>query len=185
MTNCKELGKLPLGSIVLVVVSIKKYMQTNNEILKMLCNEKKCHGIYISVNRPYKNLLKILKENNIDVKKLFFIDAITKTAGGSEKKDSYLLVGSPQALTEISITLGQVAKSIPDKHKFLFLDSISTLLMYNQDKVVAKFVHSLTTKLREWEMGGVLLTMKKETDEKMISLLNQFSDKLISVNGGE
>jgi len=181
----KELTDLPKHFIVLIVSTSGHYLQNNLEILKILLNEKKQSGIYINVSRSCDNISEMMVSNGIEISRLFFIDCITLTSGfKSDKKDSVMYVNSPSDLTEISIVLDQLVQTIPTQDRFLFLDSLSALLVYNSQNITSKFAHFLSVKLRQWKITGILITLEKETDEKLLSLLSQFADKIIFADGG-
>lgn len=178
----KELVNLPDKYIILVIVSAMRYVETNVNLLKIFCNEKNLSGIYITVNRPYENISSLLDTNKVNTSNLFFIDAITKTINiASRRTEHCLYISSAESLTELSIAVSEAVKVIHGE-KFLFLDSLSTLLMYNSSGTITKFAHFLTTKIREWGIKGVLVSLEKETDEKLISQLTQFVDKVIVVD---
>lgn len=180
----KELKSLPNGYIILILVDAVNYVRVNLEILKYLLNKKKIPGIYITVNRPYENMVKTLEQNGIDTKKLFFIDAITQTVGGNpERKDSVIFVASPQNLTDVGIALSEALESIKASDKFLFLDSLSTLLIYNSTGTIAKFSHFIASKMRLEGFKGIFISIEKETDETLIKTLSQFCDKTIRYGG--
>jgi len=182
----KELADLPENFIVLLIVPAEKYAEANSELLKYMVTEKNLQGIYITINKPYKSILEQLKKDKIDPKKIFFIDAITQTAGGTpEKTDEVLYMASPQNLTDMGIALEQALQSIQAKEKFLFLDSLNTLLIYNSADTVASFTHFLTGKIRVMGLKGVFISLKKDTDHQLIEMLSQFGDKIIYLNGGK
>jgi KaiC/GvpD/RAD55 family RecA-like ATPase len=180
----KEFDSLPDGYVVLILVDVINYVKVNLEILKYLLNKKRIPGIYITINRPYENMIKTLKKNGIDVKKLFFIDCITQTVGGNpEKKEGVLFVASPQSLTDIGIALSEALESIKAPDKFLFLDSLSTLLIYNNSGTIAKFSHFIASKMRLKGFKGIFISIEKETDATLIRILSQFCDKTIKFGG--
>jgi len=176
----KEFTNLPKHFIVLVVSSSANYLKNNLELLKTLLNEKKQSGIYINVSRSCENISDMMISNGIDISKLFFIDCVTLSSGFKPvKKDSCMYVNSPSDLTEVSIVLDQLVQTIPTEDRFIFLDSLSALLIYNSPNITSKFAHFLTVKLRQWKTKGILITLEKETDDKLLSLLSQFADKII------
>ncbi len=88
----------------------------------------------------------------------------------------------PQALTNISIALTSAIESLPkDNDKLLILDTLSTLMLYNEAGTVTRFAHVLTEKLRAWGVKSVILTLEEETDKKIIAQLGQFCDKTINI----
>ncbi len=177
----KELKELPQNSIALILVSTDAYAQTNIRILDIFVNKRKMPGIYITVNKPYKTIVPYLEQKGINTKKLFFIDLITsEISEATEKIDNCLFMESPKSLTDLSIALSEAVKSMPGD-KFIFLDTLSTLLVYNQLTTVTKFAHFLTSKMRQWDINGLLVSMEKETDPNLQAQLAQFCDKVITL----
>jgi len=174
-----KLSGIKKGEIVLFVIPADKYLASSMEILKYYCNEKKAACIYVTVNKPYTNLMKILETKKINTQKMFVIDAITPVSAKSQEYDNAVLIGSPKGLTDISISATSAVKSIPGSDKFLFFDSLSTLLIYNDVGSVTKFIHFLVNKMKEWNISGAILTLEKETDPKMLSQLEHFVDRVI------
>jgi len=179
----KELENLPFQAVVMFVTDVKGYFKDSVNILKILINNLKLDGIYITINKPYQNLIESLNESKIDTKKLFFIDCITKTVGGKpEITENCLFIASPQNLTELGVALTQAMEAMKGKpNKFLLLDSLSTLLVYNSAGTVAKFSHFLTTRIRLSKLKGVFIIVEKEMEEKLLLTLSEFCDKVIKL----
>lgn len=181
-----ELSDLRNGFILALIVSATKYVQTNIDVLRMLVNNRGFSGIYVTVNRPYESILRSLRANEIDTEKLFFIDVISKYASEkSDRTENCLFINSPERLTELCIALAQIIQTMPENDKFVFLDNVSALVIHNGAETIARFIHILCTKIRNWETVGVVVSLEKETDEKLFSQLNQFSDKTVVVDGGK
>ncbi len=180
----KEIDSIKPNSVVLFVVSGKNYHTINLEILRTTIQKKKFSGIYITVNRPFKSLKKYLEENKIDTERIFFIDMITKTA--KEKMEitrNCLYIPSPTNLTDLGIAISEALSAMKDaSKKFLFLDSLSTLLIYNSKEVVAKFVHYLVTKVKILGLIGLMISIEKQIDEKLMYLLLEMCDKAVEVD---
>ena len=90
-------------------------------------------------------------------------------------------INSPSHLTDLSIALHKYFTSSEDKNRFLHLDSLSTLNIHNEAGSVLKFVHYLTGKMRVFGLKGVILSLREETDKKLIAELSQFCDKMIKL----
>lgn len=182
----EKLENLPKNFIVLVTVDSKNYAKVNMETLRYLCNEKELHGIYITVNKPYDTIVKILQDNKINPKNLYFIDCITDMTAGkgikeSKKTDRVLYMDSPQNLTDLAVAISEAISNIKDEEKFLFMDSLSTFLIYNTVGTMAKFTHFMTGKMRLWGLRGILMSLEKEMDPTFISHISQFCDEVVSV----
>jgi KaiC/GvpD/RAD55 family RecA-like ATPase len=179
----KEFRDLGEGVIILVLVSAMRYAQTNIEILSILCNKEGRPGIYVTVNRPYKNLKEVLKKNGINAERLFFVDCITKSINPKpEEAEDVIYLASPASLTDLSIGISEAVGRKPEEGRFLFMDSLTTLLIYNQAGSVSRFAHFLTGRMREWRMRGILISLEKETDEALIAQLTQFCDKVLTLD---
>jgi KaiC/GvpD/RAD55 family RecA-like ATPase len=190
MKTTKELmdylKKAPSDFIILITTRSQDYMKTNIEILKVLINEDKLPGAYITINKPYKTMKKTLEGEGVDTKKIKFIDCITKTAGGpvDVKDDDVIYLDSPQNLTGLGVAMGEAIRSISEEEKFLFMDSLSTLLLYHNAGTVAKFSHFLTSKMRLWGLRGILMAVEKETDPDFTDQLSQFCDAVVTLDKG-
>lgn len=170
--------------IVLVTVDAKKYQDANIQILKFLVSEKKVPGVYVALNKPYNIMQRLMEQNKIDSRLVIFIDAVASTDGGSKKIDNCLLIGSPEKLSDISVAIEQAVNSLPKEKRFLFFDSLNTLAVFNGPATVARFVHFLTVKMREWKIGGVIISLQKDVDEKLLDGLTQLCDKRLDLGGG-
>ncbi len=181
----KEIRELPEGSICLIITSAKTILKTNIEILKILMSEG-LFGLYVTINQPYITLQNLLNREGIDLTKLFFIDCITQTAGGrAERTSNCLFINSPSSLTELGIALTQAVQAMPQGNKFIFLDALSTLLIYNESGTIAKFSHFLINKIKLLGLRGVVMSVEKEMDEKLLAQIEQFCDKVIDLTGGD
>lgn len=182
----KELRNLPFEAVVMFITESQNYFKDTVRIIKILVNELGLDGIYITVNKPYQSLAQLFNENKINVEKIFFIDCITKTVGGKPQiTENCLFIASPQNLTELGVALAQAMEIMKGKpNKFLILDSLSTLLVYNNAGTVARFSHFLTTRIRLSKLKGIFIIVEKEMDKKLLTTLEEFCDKTIKLEIG-
>ena len=163
--------------VVLAAVHAKNYQKTNLALIKHLTEDQHNPGVYVTLNKPFSTIKKTFENNGIDTRMIIFIDAVTKTAGGDlEKKDNCLFIGNPENLSDISIAMDQAVRAVPGKEKFLFFDSLSTLLVYNKPITVARFIHFLAGKMRVWKVKGIIITLEKKSDKNLIEELIPICD---------
>ena len=167
--------------LVLVTVDVDSYQKSNLEILHFLVNGQKIPGVYITLNKPFDVMRRLLEDRGIDTRLVIFIDAITKVDESEKREEGCLFIGSPEKLSDISLALDQAVKALPTKDKFLFFDSINTLELFNKPVTVARFIYFLSGKIREWKIKGIIISIKKGTDEALINEIVQFCDKRISI----
>lgn len=169
--------------IVLVTVSASNYQKSNLEILKLLVTEQKTPGVYVTLNKPFDVMQRLLKQNKIDPRLIIFIDTVTNVPESKKRQKNCLFIGSPEKLSDISVAMDQAVKALPTKEKFIFFDSINTLQLFNKPATVARFIYFLAGKIREWKIKGIIISIKKSSDENLINELAQFCDKQIDLGG--
>lgn len=163
--------------VVLATVDAERYEETNLALVRHLTKEEKIPGVYVTLNKPFKTMSSLFKRNDIDTKMIIFIDAVTKTSGGKiEKTDKCLYIGNPENLSDISIAMDQAVIALLSKEKFVFFDSLNTLLLFNSISTVARFVHFLTGKMRSWGVKGIIISLEKKANKDLIDELNQYCD---------
>ena len=168
--------------IVLITVNASNYQKSNLEILDLLVNDQKTPGVYVTLNKPFDIMQRLLKQNKIDSRLIIFIDGSTKVSENKRIKNC-LFIGSPEKLSDISVAMDQAVKALQTKEKFIFFDSITTLQLFNKPGTVARFVYFLAGKIREWKIKGIIISIKKSSDEALINELVQFCDAQIDLGG--
>ncbi len=176
----KELNNLPEGWIVLLETSAEKVLEVNLAVMKILI-DKNYTGLVISANRPCRNLLELYEKNSINTKKVMILCAVCKSQGGDAKNaENILHLERISALTEMSISLNEAIKKTKD-NKFVFIDSITTMLIHNQPNVFAIFIHSILTKMRMNMVSGLLISLENETNKEVRAEIAQLCDKVIRI----
>ncbi|MFH1588081.1 MAG: hypothetical protein ABIA76_01950 [Candidatus Diapherotrites archaeon] len=172
-----EIKSIPFGMAALFAVDSCNYSPLQDELLKKISGSD---SIYLTVNKPAAFLKKKMQEMNASSEKVFFIDMITGLTSESGKKEKGVsFIGAPSELVESMLEVDN-AFAVSNK-KFIVLDSISTLLVYNDKKAVEKFIHSLISKINNFNSIGLLIAVNSENYSDKIKSLEQFCDKIITV----
>ena len=129
-------------------------------------------GLYITLNKPCATLQASFEKSGLPHEKLLFLDSITNTPERETESCHYL--GRMRELTDLCIAMGRSASQ--GKVNFVFLDSVSTLMIYNDAKSVARFCHSVTEKLRSLGLPGALVLVDMEEGKDVVAQLAQFCD---------
>jgi hypothetical protein len=175
----KELRDTPSDHIVFLETSSDKFLEVSLAAIKLLAN-KNDSGIIVSANRPYKNLIDFYKKNDIDVSKMFILDCISKNQFGTYNGGNVVFLENVSALTDISLHLDERIK-IMNGNKFLFIDSITTMLIHNEPHIFARFVHSVLTKMRLYGTGGLIISLEDRTNREVKAEIAQLCDKVIKI----
>src|SRR3989338_8295902 len=140
----------------LIIIPVEKLQEKVNEIVKSF---KDMPGIYISLNKTQKSVEEVFKKSEINTKKLFFIDCVT-----SKKTRDDVLHIAPDRLDLLDSAVGAFIEDIKVR-KFLIIDALSTLLIYNNEDSVAKFVKKMTEYASEKDVEIVALSPKTKGEE--------------------
>jgi archaellum biogenesis ATPase FlaH len=172
----KELDALPPNFVVLTILPNANYEELNMHMINLLTNKRKAKGGYITANRPYSNIIELMKKNDIDHNNLFFIDCVTEK---DESADNCVFLKSSESLTNIGIALDPIYKS--DTHSFIVLDSLDALSIYNKKKDIIRFTHELINKTRENKMSGIMVGLPEDADKEILDHLASFCDTVIDL----
>lgn len=152
----------------LKIIKVEKLQNKINETVKSFSNVP---GLYISLNKTQKSIEEIFKKANIDTKKIFFIDGV-RSKGTRED----VLHISPSELDLLGCAIDDFMKNIKGE-KFLIIDALSTLLIYNNEDSVARFVRKVTENSSDNQLHIVALTPQTKGEELLKKIFN-FFDKV-------
>ncbi|MDO8633724.1 MAG: hypothetical protein Q7K34_00330 [archaeon] len=165
--------------IYLFITPMQDFIATNVYLVQYLCNELKKSGLIINVNEPSQLFAKRLKKDKVDTNLLSFIDIISMKDGIESNMENCVFLEKPDSLAALSDVLsGCLAKR---KTNYLFIDSLSTLLLYNQVIDVERFTHYLVNKIKIFELDGVFLTINDKHYEQLAPMISQFADNLVDL----
>ena len=168
------------SKLLLLTIQGEEYAK-NIHYLAGYLSEKYPRVLYVSLNELYSTLLASLEEAKVDTKKFYFIDAITTTAEPSvQKKDNCTFVVSPNALVELSLAISSAIEE--QKPRVVIFDSISTLMIYENEKIVLKFVHSLIGKIRAASIDAFFTALESDAKNPVIGDFGMFVDEFMSLD---
>ncbi len=177
-----ELADVGDDAIVLISSRAEGHMRMVLGLLAIVLNEKENGGIYVSVSRPYRYIHSNLEKNDIELGNLYAIDCVSQMAGKvGEKLESVAYVENPSSLEEISMYVDRMLAKIEGERKFILLDSLSSILIYNNPKSVKEFTHFIINKMRLEGIGGYILTQDKKDAQDLIQTIRPLLDKEIRV----
>lgn len=183
--NPATLGRHLKGKdTVMFVLSREKYSDKIIKIVGVIA-EKSPKLCYVTVNKTAKALVQTFRANKIDVNNFWFIDCISRAsfrenlAKKEEQKSSLILfVDSPKDLADLNINvLGAINNGV----KHIFIDALSTFVIYNNKYDVIKFAHSLMSKIREAGGTGYFVVLRNDVSDLMLDDLSMLVDESIDL----
>jgi hypothetical protein len=175
----EEFNDLPEDYIVFIETSAEKSFEVSTALVKYL-SEKNDKGIIISANRPYANLLGVYQKNDINVSKMFILDCLSKSQHADIPNEQVSFIANLSALTDISLSLDENMSNTEGK-KFIFFDSLTTMLIHNQPYTLARFIHNILTKMRLKGVGGVIISLYDNSHREIRAEIAQLCDKVIKI----
>jgi len=167
------------------IVLLEGPQETANRVtlqsIEHLVNNKEYIGIVLTANKPYLTLKKQLDGKGIDTDRIIFIDCISKSQSSEiEQAGNVIYIDAVYNLTKISLAFKKVVEKIDGK-KFLYVDSLSSMLIHNTPEIFIRFVHGLITSMRLASISGLLLSLSQQTDGSVRNEVANLCDKTIVV----
>jgi archaellum biogenesis ATPase FlaH len=119
----------------LIIAPVEK---VQNEIIKAVGTFRGAVGICVSLNKTWQGTELFLKQANLKTENLFFIDCVT-----AERTREDVLHIKPNDVDKLSTAIKSFIKEI-NSQTFVVIDSLATLLIYNDENKIAQFVKEIT-----------------------------------------
>jgi archaellum biogenesis ATPase FlaH len=128
-------------------------------------------GAYVSLNKTQRSAEAGLSQAGIGCKSIFFIDCVTQ-----EKVRDDVLHISPDRLDVLAAALREFCADIKGQ-KYVVIDAISTLLIYNSSSKVAQFVREITDMASASDINLIAFSPKTK-GEDLLNMIYNFFDKV-------
>ena len=177
----EKLQSTPESSAVALLTGVDTYLDVIRGALDGFGSKGDMSSIYITITIPAQSIINIFKILELDLERIYFVDAVSHTLmSGARQLDRVLFVESPTMLENIMLKVEFLLRSIEGK-KFVLLDSINTLAIHNNVKILSEFLHILVNNLRAKEVNTVILSVDEQTPEDIMNMLNLVCDEMIPV----
>lgn len=173
----QEFKNLPDNWIAMLETQADKSLKVSLEAINILTKQGLI-GIVLAAARPHTSLMQLYEKKGIDTTKIFFLCCVCKKE--TKKEDNVVHLQNVDALTSISVAINNVIEMLKGK-SFLFIDSISAMLIYNDPRILARFIHSVLVKLRLNNIGGILISIEEDTKKEIRAELTQLCDAVIKI----
>ena len=168
-----------------LITDISNYFTAMKEVLKYTQDEGlKC--VYITATIPSTVIADQLASEDISTDHVHFVDCISFMVGKSPEEDERVIyIESPTMIETIVLKVHTTIKMLGDDPKLVFLDSVNTLSLHNDEKVMQEFVHYLINALRVRKIPSVVLSIVDQTPEDLEIILKLVCDEVIEAVGDE
>jgi len=137
--------------------------------------------IYVSVTKPFQNISKQLPFIT-EIKNIRFIDCISRAAGISKETKNVIFIESPTMLEKIGLEIMNIFKEVdPKTKKYLVIDSLTNLIIYNDPEIVTEFFNHIINRTRARDINTISLAIEEEGMESYLNRLIFLNDKILKI----
>jgi len=131
---------------------------------------------FVTASNTFKHISDNFKKD-YENKNIKFIDVISRSAGISTYDKECNYIESPTMLEKIALEIINIFKGIEhDVDKYVVIDSLSSLVIYNDSEIVREFVSLLMNKSRSENIHVISIVIEEEVDAHK---LLQMNDKIV------
>ncbi len=161
----------------LVVIPSSSYSETVLRNLNQLSGKTVC---YVTLNKTFQSIKEGLKKEEGDFRNFVFVDGVTRLIenGPNQAKGCYF-VSSPRALDELQ---EMVKKFVRHQFEFIVFDSVTSLLIYNSQNEVAKFLMNAVNKIEAGKTKAVFYVLGLKEHESLLQESGMFFDQVVDLN---
>jgi KaiC/GvpD/RAD55 family RecA-like ATPase len=180
----KAIEKHKEGAVILMELPSESYFKSNSSTIKLLTGNG-FEGIYISFNRPFRNVSSLLNQHGININKLLFVDVATALSKEKQKQNPRCIQISQEI--DIDELIRAIYTSFPklksDK-RFIFIDSLTTITFYKPLSETMRLAEFFVRKVKKYELQNLILIFNVAKDlaqKKFIKDIASHVDEVITV----
>ncbi|HHE75748.1 MAG: hypothetical protein J7L63_00095 [Thermoplasmata archaeon] len=179
-----KLSELPPASSLALYIDVNSYFDSLRALVDIFATKNDLYVFYISSMIPSRNIVGIFELLGIDSSRVFFVDTISHLMPvKTEYSDKFLYIESPTMLENIMLKVEYLLRKYSDKKAIVILDSVNSMAIHNDLKILSEFLHIFVTFLRNWESYMVIISLEEQTTEDIRNMLNFVTDEVLEVKG--
>ncbi len=177
----KQIKELPPSAAIALNTNVDGYIEVLRAALDMLPADLDLECIYITTSLPSQSIQHVLKLLEVDMDRVHFIDCISQIMVGATTNDPRIqYVESPTMLENIMIKVEYLTRR-SNKPNLVLLDSMNSLAIHNNIKILSEFLHIMVNNLRAKEAYTLIMYLEEEGAEEIARMLNLVCDASIDV----
>jgi len=178
----ERLGSLPEASAVAMRLKADQYFDTIQGMLDRFATKKDLEVVYVTSTIPSQSIIKALEVLEIPMDHIWFVDCISQIMMSQEKRHPHaIIVESPTMLENIMLKVEFLIRKHSDRRALVVLDSINSLAIHNNTKILSEFLHILVNNLRSRGAYTVIFSMQEYETDEIRNMLVLVSDESIEL----
>ena len=177
----EQLTQVSLGSSVQVRMSATNSFAVTASTMIPLMQMFEMGGVYISASRGAVEIIQAFESIGVDVSGIHFLDLVSSgVLGGTDVPYANItFVDSPIMLESILLRTLYTLRTVSNARNFVFLDSVNALAIYNDDRMLAEYLHTFINTFRQREVLSVMLNVPDQTPPLVLANLDTYCTDLI------
>ncbi|GIR76539.1 MAG: hypothetical protein VXZ04_05905 [Candidatus Thermoplasmatota archaeon] len=177
----EQLTQVSLGSSVQVRLSSSNAFAVTASTMIPLMQMFEMGGVYISASRGAVEIIQAFEAIGVDVSGIHFLDLVSSgVLGGTDVPYSNItFIDSPIMLESILLRTLYTLRTVNNQRNFVFLDSVNALAIYNDDRMLAEYLHTFINTFRQREVLSVILNVPDQTPPLVLANLDTYCTDLV------
>jgi len=156
--NCKD------GASVVLELPTENYFQVNVSSAKFLIDNG-FEGIYVSFQRPLKNIYSLFKDKSVDINKLVFIDLATQCSiDESDNNYEYIDISLSLNIEQLGKSVYSQIGKLKSNNIFILIDSLNTLSLYKSSEEIIEFADILVQNINKYDSKNIIILFNVAQD---------------------
>ncbi len=177
-----KLSSLPEASAITMRLKADQYFDTIQGMLDRFAAKKELEVVYVTSTIPSQSIIGALEVLEIPLEQIWFVDCISQIMMAQAKRHPHaIVVESPTMLENIMLKVEFLLGKHPDRSALVVLDSINSLAIHNNTKILSEFLHILVNNLRARGAYTVIFSMQEYETEEIRNMLVLVSDETVEL----
>ena len=138
-------------------------------------------GVYICATRGAVEIIEAFNSIGVDVSNIQFIDLVSSgILGGTDVPyDNITFVDSPIMLESVLLRTLYTLRIISSERNFVLIDSVNALAIYNEERMLAEYLHTFINTFRQREVLSIILNIPDQVPPTVLSNVDLYCTDLI------
>jgi len=177
----QQLSEVSLNSSVQVRVGNSNAFSVTASTIIPLMQMFEMGGVYISASRGAVEIIQAYEAIGVDVSNIQFLDLVSSgVLGGTDVPyPNVTFIDSPIMLESILLRTLYTLRTVNTARNFVILDSLNALSIYNDERMLAEYLHTFINTFRQREVLSVLLTVPDQTPPLVLANLDTYCTDIV------
>ena len=177
----EQLTEVSLNSAVQVRCGNSNAFMVTASTLVPLMQMFEMGGVYICATRGAVEIIDGFEAIGVDVSEIHFIDLVSSGILGGTDTDhpNITFVDSPIMLESVLLRTLYTLRISQSERNFVLIDSVNALAIYNEERMLAEYLHIFINTFRQREVLSIVLNVPDQVPPMVLANLDLYCTDLI------